>query len=106
MAALGTRKWVEQSGGQLAFLDRMTKIADGVRARAATQKRMKAGVKVRHREVADVLPPDSAIAREALALSEEACAPFLHNHNLRAYFWARLLDDGALARTRFRELPV
>ncbi len=53
---------------------------------------MKAGLKLRHREVDNILPPDSAIARAAVAISASACPPFLHNHNLRAYFWARLLD--------------
>lgn len=95
MASLGTRSWVERTGGKLAWHDRLNMIADGVRARAATQRRIKAGAKVRNREVTDILPPDSAVAREAIAISEDACPPFLHNHNLRAYFWARLLDDSA-----------
>jgi hypothetical protein len=103
MASLGTRAWVERTGGKLAWHDRLTMIADGVRARAATQKRIKAGAKLRHCEVADILPPDSAIAREAVAISEDACLPFLHNHNLRAYFWARLLDDG---RKRFDDETI
>lgn len=93
MAALGTRTWVERTGGKLAWQDRLAMIADGVRARAATMKRMKNRVKLRYREVQDILPPDSAIAQAAVAISEEACEPFLHHHNLRAYFWARLLDD-------------
>lgn len=92
---MGTRTWVERTGGKLAWHDRLAMVADGVRARAATSKRIKAGVTLRYREVSDILPPDSAIARAAVELSEDACAPFLHNHNLRAYFWARLLDDGA-----------
>jgi hypothetical protein len=94
MAALGTRTWVERTGGKLAWHHRLTLLADGVMARAATQKRIRSGLKLRHREVNDILPPDSAIAREAVAMSEDACEPFLHNHNLRAWFWARLLDDG------------
>lgn len=94
MSALGTRAWVERTGGKLALFDKLSMIAQGVRARAATAKRMERGLKIRHREVADILPPDSAIAREALAMSAEVCPPFLHNHNLRAYFWARLLDEG------------
>lgn len=95
MATMGTRAWVERTGGKLAWTDRLSMIAEGVRMRAATSRRIKAGIKLRHREVKDILPPDSAIAREAVAMSAEACAPYLHNHNLRAYFWARLLDDGA-----------
>lgn len=95
MTSLGTRAWVERTGGKLALFDKLSMIAQGVRAKAATRKRMERGLKIRHCEVADILPPDTAIAREALAMSAEVCPPFLHNHNLRAYFWARLLDDGS-----------
>ena len=95
MGRIGTFEWVEQTGGKLGLADKLTIVAQGVKAKAATNKRMKAGVRIRHKEVEDILPPDSAIAREALAMCEEASAPFLFNHCLRAYFWARLLDDGS-----------
>nr|WP_298895049.1 HD domain-containing protein [uncultured Altererythrobacter sp.] len=68
-----------------------------MRARAATKQRIKNDVKFRYREVDEILPPDSAIALEALAMCEEFSDPYLLNHCLRAYFWARLLDDGAQA---------
>ncbi|OYU51604.1 MAG: hypothetical protein CFE27_10870 [Alphaproteobacteria bacterium PA1] len=97
MAKLGTLQWVEQTHGRLGLRDKLALVAQGVRAKAATQKRMAAGTKFRHREVDDILPPDSAIARQAMAMCEVASAPYLFNHCLRAYFWARLLDDGSTA---------
>lgn len=96
MAKLGTLQWVQKTHGRLGFRDKLALVAQGVAARAATQKRMQAGTKFRFREVDDILPPDSAIAREAMAMCEAASAPFLFNHSLRAYFWARLLDDGSV----------
>jgi hypothetical protein len=95
MAKLGTLQWVEQTNGRLGLRDKLALVAQGVKAKAATRKRMAAGTKLRYREVDDILPPDSAIAREAMAMCEAASAPYLFNHCLRAYFWARLLDDGS-----------
>jgi HD domain len=95
MAKLGTLQWVEQTHGRLGLRDKLALVAQGVKAKAATRKRMAASVKFRHREVDDILPPDSAIAREAMAMCEVDSPPFLFNHSLRAYFWARLLDDGS-----------
>lgn len=94
MAKLGTLSWLERTGGKLAWRDRLVMVAQGVRARADTKKRMKAGFKLRNIEVDAILPPDSAITREATAICLDASAPYLFNHCLRAYFWARLLDDG------------
>lgn len=93
MADLGTLSWLERTGGKLAWRDRLAMAAQGVAARVATARRIRAGRKVRVLEVQDVLPPDSAITREATALCQDASPPFLFNHCLRAYFWARLLDD-------------
>lgn len=97
MAKLGTLSWVERTGGKLAWRDRIAIVAHGVRARAEASKRMKSGLKIRNIEVDDILPPDSAISREATAICQDASAPYLFNHCLRAYFWARLLDDGRQA---------
>lgn len=95
MAKLGTLQWIERTHGRLGLRDKLALVAQGVKAKAATRKRMAANVKFRYREVDDILPPDSVIAREAMAMCEAASAPFLFNHSLRAYYWARLLDDGS-----------
>lgn len=65
----------------------------GVRARAASAKEKRSGRKIRLLEVEDILPPDSAITREAIALAQDLSKPFLFNHCVRSYFWARLLDE-------------
>ena len=95
MAKIGTLEWVEASNGKLGLIEKLTLAAQGVRAKAATLRRIKAGVKVRNIEVEAILPPDTPIAREAMAMCEEVSRPFLFNHCLRSYFWARLLDDGS-----------
>jgi HD domain len=92
MEKLGTLAWLESSGGKLALFDRLTLIAQGVRARAAT--RFGSRAKMRNFEVSAILPPDSALVREAVELSQAASEPWLFNHCLRSYFWARLLDRG------------
>jgi len=90
----GSFSWLDRTGGKLAWHNRLTMIAQGVQAKVARKKNIDIGFKVRNIEVADILPPDSAITREASAMCEDVSAPFLFNHCLRAYFWARLLDDG------------
>jgi hypothetical protein len=97
MNGLGSLSWLERTGGKLAWHDRLVMVAQGVIARAARRKRERLGIKLRHIEVAKILPPESAITREAITICQDAGAPFLFHHCLRAYFWARLLDDGALA---------
>ena len=97
-AGLGTLEWLKRSGGRIALRERLTMMAQGVRAtvgaRLARRGARKQGRTLRLREVAEVLPPDSAITREAAALCAEESPPYLFHHCLRAYFWARLLDDG------------
>lgn len=94
MAKMGTLEWSEKTHGKLGLRDKLAMVLQGVRAKAATKERLKNNVKFRHMEVDDVLPPDSAIAREAMAMCEEDSDPYLFHHSLRAYFWARLMDDG------------
>lgn len=95
MTSMGTVDWVDRRGGDLAFSERLKFVYHGVRALAATKKRIRQSVKFRHMEFEDIVPPDSAIAMEAMAFCRETSAPFLFNHCLRSYFWARLLDDGS-----------
>ena len=95
MAGLGTRTWMARTAGRLAWRDRLTIIAAAVAARARTRILPQKGRPPRRLEVEAIIPPETAITREAIAISQEASAPFLFNHCLRAYFWARLLDDGS-----------
>ena len=93
MEKMGTLEWLETTRGKLALTDRLTMIAQGVQAQV--MRRVRPGAKVRHREVRSILPPDSAMVRAALDLCRADSEPWLVNHCLRAYFFARLLDDGA-----------
>lgn len=90
---LGTLDWVEKTGGKLAWYDKLNMIFQGVKARAASNKRLREGKKIRYMELDDIIPPDSPIATEALNFCAEVSPRFLVNHSMRAWFWARLLDD-------------
>ncbi|NNG04990.1 MAG: HD domain-containing protein [Inquilinus sp.] len=91
---LGTWRWLERTGGRLGWRDRLALVGQGVRARASARLGGRAGRAVRHVDVDSVLPPDRALCRAAEALSAEASEDYLFNHCLRAYLWARLLNDG------------
>ncbi|VAW48117.1 hypothetical protein MNBD_GAMMA02-1702 [hydrothermal vent metagenome] len=89
---LGTKKWVEKYNGKLGFRDKMSMIYQGVKARSKTIKQIKNGDKLANLSIDEILPPDSAICQEAMLLCEEVSQPFLFNHSMRSYFWARLLN--------------
>ncbi len=91
MAKIGTLTWLERTGGKLGWRDRLVFLAQAVVARARSRHRARATL--RHVELDDILPPDSAITREAAALCQDGGEPYLFNHSIRSYFWARLLDD-------------
>ena len=90
--SLGTWAWTERTGGRLRWRDRLALSAQAVLALAAARRDRRCPERLRHIEVNDIIPPDSAICRAAIALSAEASPPFLYNHCLRAYFWAVLLN--------------
>ena len=90
---LGSFSWTLATGGRLAWRDRLALVLQGLRARAAA-RRLAGGPKLRMLDIDGLLPPDTPVAREALAMCESASPPFLVNHCLRAYLWARLLGDG------------
>jgi hypothetical protein len=60
LAKLGTLTWLERTGGKLAWYDRLALMAQAVKARAATRRRIEAGCKVRNRR--------AHIAAQAIAL--------------------------------------
>lgn len=93
MARIGTLSWLERTGGRMAWHERLRFIAQGVRARAQERRRLVSGATLRLREVDEVLPPDSAATREAVAMCMDASPPFLFGHCMRSYLWARLLDE-------------
>jgi hypothetical protein len=92
MTKPGTLTWLARTGGRLSWHDKLKLLAQGVQARAVAARRFRAGFRMRYREVAHILPPDSVVAREAVALAQGHSPPYLFNHCMRAYFRARLLD--------------
>ncbi len=92
--SLGTYAWTEQTGGKLALRDRFSLLIQGIRARAQRARQLKSGIKVRHIEVEDIVPPDSSLCNAAVELCREVSGDYLFNHCLRSYFWARLLNGG------------
>lgn len=92
-APLGSFSWTLATGGRLGWRDRLALLMQGMRARTSA-RRHAGGPRLRLLDIDQLLPPDTPVAREALAMCESASPPFLVNHCLRAYLWARLLDDG------------
>ncbi|MET0065069.1 MAG: HD domain-containing protein [Candidatus Thiodiazotropha sp.] len=68
-------------------------MAHGAKAKAMERKSAAPNQRISALSLSEIQPPDSAIAREAMSLCGEASEPFLYNHCLRSYYWARLLDD-------------
>lgn len=96
MEKLGTYKWVQSTGGVLSLKDKMTMVAQGVYSSIQTKKRISSGIKFRHLNLDQILPPDSAIAKEAALICEEVSESYLFYHCLRSYYWSRLLSDPSL----------
>ncbi len=92
MSECGTRAWLGQRHGRMTWRDRLGFLLQGVQARAATRRELQRGITFAHQNVDDIIPPDTPVTRAALALCEAAGPPWLVNHCLRAYLWARLLD--------------
>jgi hypothetical protein len=88
--AIGTLAWIEKTGGKLGWRDRLTIMAEAVRARRAARAAGHSQHALRHVEIDEVLPPDSAICKAAEALCFGASERYLANHCMRAYFFARL----------------
>jgi hypothetical protein len=95
MSECGTRAWLEQRHGRMAWRDRLGFLLQGVQARAATRRERGSGPPLAQRNVDEIMPPDTPVTRAALRLCEAASPPWLVNHCLRAYLWARLLDERA-----------
>jgi hypothetical protein len=95
--AVGTLAWAEQTGGRLDLRDRLGLLAAAVKLQIGllpAQLRWRLGLDPDRRpalDPADVRTPDSSAARAAEAHCREVSPPYLVNHCLRAWLWARLL---------------
>lgn len=98
MAQLGTYAWVRQTGGRLSLTAYWALLAQGARAQAAARADSKRFARaertLRHADLADLTPPDSAVAKAAAACCADASPAHFYHHCARAYLWARLLHDG------------
>lgn len=95
MSECGTRAWVGHENGRMSWRDRLGFLLDGVRARAAMRREVRSGVRLPQLGIDDLMPPDTPVTRAALSLCEAASPPWLVNHCLRSYLWARLLREHA-----------
>jgi hypothetical protein len=97
MAKVGTLAWNRDTKGLLRRRDRAALAAQAVRGQLrllGEQGRRRLGLRAPALAALDldgVRPPDTAAARDAEALCEEASAPFLVAHCHRSYLWGRIL---------------
>lgn len=84
--------WLERTGGKLAWYERMRFLGQGIMAKAARKSTVKDDAKKRSLTFEDIIPPDSAITREAISFCQDVSEPYLFNHCMRGYFWSRILD--------------
>ncbi|MEL6499416.1 MAG: hypothetical protein AAGJ54_10900 [Planctomycetota bacterium] len=94
MPKLGTLAWLESTRGRMTAAEMLGFAARAVHAQVALAIERRTIKPVRYRDVSDIVPPDTAICTEALRVAQADCEPFLFNHCMRAYFFARLIDDG------------
>lgn len=93
MPELGTLEWLDAGGGKMAWRDRFASLWQAIRAKAAENRDMRDRREFRHADLDSLLPPDTAVAKAALAWCAADSEPFLLNHCLRSYLWARLIDS-------------
>jgi hypothetical protein len=91
MSRVGTWEWALQTQGSLSRADRVTLVAQGVRARLA---RLPSSWRTRlfgeHAVLEPPAPPDSTIARAAEECARELSSPGLYGHCLRTWAFAAL----------------
>ncbi|WP_395376746.1 HD domain-containing protein [Marinicella sp. W31] len=89
---IGTLDWLNQNQGKLSTFERLQQIFLGVKTKANRLFKGKHLTQVSHLHLDDIKPPDSAICAAAETLAQSAQQPYLYNHCMRSYFWARLLN--------------
>lgn len=91
---VGTLAWARENGGALGKRDRLELLLQVVTTplhRLAPYLRGKKRAGQGALDLADVRPPDSAIARKAEELCREASSAILVNHCQRTYLWGKIL---------------
>ena len=99
-ARVGTLEWTRRTGGRLSRREQAAQVAELVRGQlAAIPPRAAAAAGLRRDRIArldprDVPVPDTAAAREAEVMCEEAQPAFIAGHARRTYLWGALLAAG------------
>lgn len=91
----GTRAWAAQRDGELTVGERLTQarhaVTDQIAALPAHARRLLLAGRARRSALATGRePPDSELARQALAVASDASSPALLGHCLRCWLWADL----------------
>ena len=93
---VGTLRWAQRTGGILDRRDRARLFAQGVRvqvesAAARLRRLFGAGGPLAALDIDEIRLPDSAMSKEAEALSRAATPPAIVNHAFRSYAWGAML---------------
>lgn len=96
--SIGTLEWCRRTGGKLSFRDKLAQLGDAVVMQLEllpAQLRWRLGLPARVSPIdaAQMKAPDTAAARAAETHCREVSPPYLVNHCLRSYLWARLLSE-------------
>lgn len=94
---VGTLPWIEQTGGKMRFVDKLSQLVDGLALQLSTlpaslRWRVGMGGKAARRiDLSALAVPDTAAAEAALTLCKSVSPPFMVAHCARTYWFARLL---------------
>ncbi len=81
--------WLADTQGLLSFSARMKMLLQGIQAKLI---QMFPARPLQQLDLATLVPPDSAVCQAADQLAQQAQDPYLYNHCMRSYVWARLLN--------------
>jgi hypothetical protein len=88
---VGSLEWARRTGGRLGFLDRLTLNLQVVKLRLRRRRIARTSFPELMVDIGDLEVPDSAVAKQGVAIAEKVYEPYLLNHCLRSYLWGRLL---------------
>ena len=96
--SIGTLEWCRRTGGKLGFRDTLAQLAEAITMQIALlpgELRWRLGfpTRVPPLDPAKFEPPDTAASRAAEAHCRAVSPPYLVNHCLRSYLWARLFAE-------------
>jgi len=99
LGEIGTLSWTRRTNGILTRRERLRYVARAARVTVTATPRLlgsRVGVRARRRasiDEADLRPPDSKLAREAVDECGELMPRMIIEHSYRSYFYARALAE-------------